>query len=375
MKINKIFNYQIIISAVFVLFLFTEIVYRTTWFTSHGQSDFIHILWFCRIVMLCYLIFFLVKNFSFYYLLVSLLLLIVSFFIYKNSHNLFLYDLFLFPLFITKCINKIKVYHLVFYTYLTSIFVTILLHTIGVLPHFDFFRENTVRYSLGFIHPNSLGLMCVLVAMLFFLIIRKITVFNLLFFVFLSLFCYLIPNSISASFLIFLLLILNVFCNYIHLEDYSVGKKNILFLSICFFIFFLFFVVLLIGTTGYGEGVIKFFPGELWARFSMGNDAFHKYGLSLWGKQDILNSTIVDSAYYFLILVKGIIPTFIYVLFFILAVKKCIDKNDTRLLLIQLVVLIYGLSECVICFPELMFAFFSLSNLSNEKKEEVSINE
>ena len=366
--IRKPFNLGYIVLLSLVIFILIEIVYRTTWLTVHNPRNFEIALLVCRVLMLSFLVLYLISDFSYKFLFYIFALVVVSFFVYKSNHDYFLFDLFAFPLFITKYLRKSVFYNLFFYTYIFGIVATAILYYLDILPHNEvFFRgENTIRYSLGFLHPNTLGMFCIFVGMLFFVKIKKLSITNSLFFVFLSLFCYFVPNSISATFLILFLLVLAFICNYIDIQQVD---KTKIFFTICFLVSLVFFVVLFVGTTGYGEGFIRFFPGELWARFTMGNDALQKYGFSLFGNHEILQSTIVDSAYYYLILVKGIIPTLFYVLFYVMAIKKSLDYNDIRLLVIQLLVLIYGLSENVICFPYVMFAFVSLSYSSFSKNE------
>lgn len=369
LRYSKLLNVEFWVSFVLVLFLICAFVYRTTWFTEHGQRDFVHVLYFCRIMMLGFLIYYLKRNFSIRFFLVSTIIIFTSYFIYITNHNFFLFDLFIIPLFITNFLSKKKFYNLFFYTYLSCTVLTFVLHFLGVLPHLEHYRTDSVRYALGFLHPNTLGLFCILISMLFFLKTSKLTLINSIFYLIIAFFCYFVPNSISATVVVFILFLLSIICNYIELEIYSAEFKKILFICICIIVLSIFLVVIFVGTTGVGEEIIKLLPGELWARFSMGNDAFQKYGLSLWGNQEVVHDIIVDSAYYYLIVVKGCIPAIIYVLLFLTAIKKCIYFNDTRLLFIQLLTLIYGFSENTICYPYVMFVFVSLSYslLSNNK--------
>ena len=91
---------------------------------------------------------------------------IVSYITHKFSGSYFLFDLFFIPIFLSKIVDFNTIVKIFFYVIVIAVITTVFLDIYEVLPQKSFgTRGKFVRYNLGFAHPNSLGLMFMLLGM------------------------------------------------------------------------------------------------------------------------------------------------------------------------------------------------------------------
>ena len=145
---------------------------------------------------------------------------------------------------------------------------------------------------------------------------------------------------------------------------------------IIFAVLLLFFTAVIIAVyyvslTGEFKEYIVRLPGTMWSRFSLGAEAYAKYGFSLFGQPYNPKYTnpgffVVDCTCFYLPVFIGIIPSIVYLLLVYRAIWFSLRNSSFNLLLVQLLIFIYSVSEYIVIYPLFMFIYF---NFGNESKK------
>ncbi|SKA62330.1 hypothetical protein SAMN02745213_01242 [Succinivibrio dextrinosolvens DSM 3072] len=355
-----------------VIMLFVHIFECSTFCLSFSTASFDLLLLISRVVMVLsflsieYLSGFKTKRLACF---IIFIVLSVLFHLYADTWNLF--DFFFLPLFFSNYFSYNKLINIIFYTFVVSILCVIFLFSIKLIPTANYHRGFILRRSLGFGHPNTLGLMLMLVSMVLVLKARMISFCIKLLLFFFAIFIFVIPNSYTSGILVLLLLLLVCF-----IENFEKSLRKVnndaTFLLFVLFLIALISLVYLVAFTNIFRDLFVSLPGSSWARFELGRDAFYKYGLSLWAQNipisdDPAHYLIIDCTYFNIPIVKGIIPFFVYMGVYIFSVRDCIKYQNVRLFIIQCIVLIYGISENFLYYPIFMFIFLVNKNSNQEK--------
>lgn len=294
---------------------------------------------------------------------------IVSYITHKLSGSYFLFDLFFIPIFLSKIVDFNTIVKIFFYVIVIAVITTVLLDLYGVLPQKSFgTRDKFVRYNLGFAHPNSLGLMLMLLGMLFVLKVKKLTFDHLLIPILLGIICVVVPNSYTSAYVLFMLAF--VLCLIIRFQNCNLTIANQRILFVTLFVVFISIIVSVyfLSFSDYFKDYLHKLPETLHARFCFGAEAYIKYGLSIFGQPYSPKDTypgyfIVDSTLFYLPVFIGIVPSIIYMLLVSRAVWLSIKCNNFVLLVVQFLIFIYSISEYIVIYPFFMFAYFcSCSN-------------
>ena len=290
---------------------------------------------------------------------------IVSYITHKFSGSYFLFDLFFIPIFLSKIVDFNTIVKIFFYVIVIAVITTVFLDIYEVLPQKSFgTRGKFVRYNLGFAHPNSLGLMLMLLGMLFVLKVKKLTFDHLLVLVLLGIICVVVPNSYTSAYVLFMLAF--VLCLIIRFQNCNLTIANQRILFVTLFVVFISIIVSVyfISFSDYFKNFLHKLPETLHARFCFGAEAYIKYGLSIFGQPYSPKDTypgyfIVDSTLFYLPVFIGIVPSIIYMLLVSRAVWLSIKCNNFVLLVVQFLIFIYSISEYIVIYPLFMFAYFN----------------
>ena len=290
---------------------------------------------------------------------------IVSYITHKFSGSYFLFDLFFIPIFLSKIVDFNTIVKIFFYVIVIAVITTVFLDIHEVLPQISFgTRGKFVRHNLGFAHPNSLGLMLMLLGMLFVLKVKHLTFEHLLLPILLGIICIVVPNSYSSAYVLFMLAFL--LCLIIRFQNCNltiVAQRRFFVTLMIIFICTIALVYFLSLSECFKDFLHKL-PGTLLARLSFGAEAFRKYGFSLFGQPYFPKDTypgyfIVDSTFFYLPIFIGMVPSIIYLLLVGRAVWLSIKNNNFVLLVIQFLIFIYSISEYIVIYPYFMFAYFN----------------
>ncbi len=295
-----------------------------------------------------------------------------SYIAHKYSGSWFLFDLFFIPLFLSKRININTVISIFFYVLAVAAIITVFLDIYNILPQLSFGKRGKFeRYNLGFAHPNSLGLMLMLLGMSLILKVKRVTFDHILALVLLGIICMVVPNSNTSAFTLLALAVL--LCLTMKFQNI---KLNLTASVIIFAVLLLFFTAVIIAVyyvslTGAFKEYIVRLPGAMWSRFSLGAEAYAKYGFSLFGQPYNPKYTnpgffVVDCTCFYLPVFIGIIPSIVYLLLVYRAIWFSLRNSSFNLLLVQLLIFIYSVSEYIVIYPLFMFIYF---NFGNESKK------
>lgn len=271
-----------------------------------------------------------------------------------------IFDAFFLSVYLSDEIDYKKVIDVYFYTFLIGTVIIIVSGAFLPEDAFDFVRENgRTRYTLGFIHPNSLGRSILVLNMLLSLKLKDLKVYGLVFIQIISaLFVFLVPNSVTSAICIVLLTIFTVLTaekpkTVLNKRMYKVYATSAMFalIAVVYFITINFAVF---------DDVLYSVSSTFYARFLFGQEAITEYGFNLFGHQNIpfandiavakenVRYFVVDCLYVYMPLVFGIIPTLWYLYYFTVCMHKCISKSNLRLLGCYFIILIYGILESAI---------------------------
>ena len=290
---------------------------------------------------------------------------ILSCITHKFSGSYFLFDLFFIPIFLSKIVDFNTIVKIFFYVIVIAVITTVFLDIYEVLPQKSFgTRGKFVRYNLGFAHPNSLGLMLMLLGMLFVLKVKKLTFDHLLVPILLGIICIVVPNSYTSAYVLFLLAF--VLCLIIRFQycNLTIATQRILFVTLIVIFISIIVSVYFLSFSDYFKDYLHKLPETLHCRFRFGAEAYIKYGLSIFGQPYSPKDTypgyfIVDSTLFYLPVFIGIVPSIIYMLLVSRAVWLSIKCNNFVLLVVQFLIFIYSISEYIVIYPLFMFAYFN----------------
>ena len=290
---------------------------------------------------------------------------ILSYITHKFSGSYFLFDLFFIPIFLSKIVDFNTIVKIFFYVIVIAVITTVFLDIYEVLPQTSFGRRGKfVRYNLGFAHPNSLGLMLMLLGMLFVLKVKKLTFDHLLVLVLLGIICVVVPNSYTSAYVLFMLAF--VLCLIIRFQNcnLTIATQRILFVTLIVIFISIIVSVYFLSFSDYFKDYLHKLPETLHCRFRFGAEAYIKYGLSIFGQPYYPKDTypgffIVDSTLFYLPVFIGIVPSIIYMLLVSRAVWMSVKYNNFVLLVVQFLIFIYSISEYIVIYPFFMFAYFN----------------
>ena len=295
-----------------------------------------------------------------------------SFATYKIGNSWVLFDLFFIPLFLSKRLNLTIVIELFFYLILLGTIVTIALDLCGCLPKFpvNFYKGTQIRYNLGFSHPNSLGMMFMLVSMLLVLKVKKMNFLCFLSLSILGSLCVIFPKSYSSALIVYCLSLFSFFKMIIKNLSFELSRKIVRFFALGVF------SSVIIGTyvvalTGWANDGPLNLPQSLLSRFILGAKAFTRYGFSLFGQDyhpvgttaimygaDPSTYFVVDCLYFYMPIFVGVLPTLVYLSLFYRSAWISIERANYALLFVLIMVSIYSISEYLVVFPLFMFVYF-----------------
>ncbi|MDV7757566.1 hypothetical protein [Liquorilactobacillus mali] len=284
----------------------------------------------------------------FYFLSIFLLISVMNLLFTKDATFLNLFIMYI--IFSDFTVDEIT--RIFFRFNLIALIIILPMHYFGLLPSVETYNDNLVKYSLGFSHPNSLGITLLIVNICFVYLsknrLKLLPTISLLFFDGILLNISQARTSLYLIILLFLLwIIFNKFNRKILFELWAVGS---FFLSI--FLFFLTYIVNFFPpNNSYYFILNNFFSGRL----DLIQFFFNKYGVTFFGQQihyelilhSILNYSyeVLDNSYAKLLVNYGIIAVVAYLgLIGLICFYSYRSKNKWMLIPV-IIFLLLGFSE------------------------------
>lgn len=226
----------------------------------------------------------------------------------------------------------------------TAVVATVIgLSLLGLVQGGEATRDGTIRYSLGFPHPNTLGLEIMVIALEFYYVFRKHRVLTFLTTLLATIFIFVVPNSRTTAVILAFLLI------YITFNKTIKKLMRLKFLRLAITLSFALFTLLSLGMANLGHinSELATSVNQLTStRITLYSQAFDDAGVSMLGNpyENQLPYTL-DNAYLRLLISYGVLQ---YLIFLILSIStfRILYKNEQDdFIFILLILQIYGLME------------------------------
>ena len=265
---------------------------------------------------------------------------------YITIQNWGMFDLIFIPLYLGDRIDYKKLFTMYFDITVVTVLLLSILSILDLIPSYDVIRHGGgMRYALGFGHPNQLG-MILFNAVLAKFLSTEIS-YHGMFAIFLTvIFLVVIPNSITnalGTFLIFGYLVIE----RLRGRKRKVGEKFIK----SWFCFAIFGLLIIIWAVYYGVlntaigDFVKALSGTFYTRFTLGQEALDRYGISLFGQTieqvgfeqirlgiaNMQDYFTVDCLYYLFPIKYGAVPSLVFAASYVLALYKSVVKGNMRL--------------------------------------------
>ena len=315
------------------------------------------------------------KKYLFYFMTFVFIFFIIKKF--SNSHLSF--HLFFIPLFLSQFIRRSKLCSILLIISVISFSIVFIGYFYGLFKSDLYSRNGLIRYSLGFLHPNTLGFIVLTTSFLLFLRYQVVRIIDIVFVTVSIVFLYYVPRSMTPVFLLLLLLGFQISIYFYKAKfDALVSNnriKNVLFYFLVLIVILTIFFTYFISFTNFGKNIFLDMPGSIWARFELGRVAYEKYGFSLFGTpiesvfpdpiRNITEYFVVDCAYFFIPINYGVVSFVLYIFMILTLLRKASFSGDYKLIFVLLLIVFSGVSEVYI-FSPILIPIFSCAFCSDE---------
>ncbi len=301
---------------------------------------------------------------------------------YNSQHRIFA-SAWLFIV-ASKYIDIDKAIDIVFVIEILIIISIIAMFELGMIDEIVTYRGSIIRHSLGFLHPNFLGMQIFqLIAMWLYKRRQRISLFDFCLLGMAVLFTYAYPNSQSAFVSMIILCIITFF--YILLmrkEDHLVVMSKVL-IVIFLIVAVGSIIITFLDTNQYA--FLKKLDKMLSWRFATGHMTLKHYGVTLWG-QEIYGSVdrpiiglfykfYLDNAYMALLLRYGVVVLTIFLCLYCGTMIHFLKSKNYYMIVILFTYGIYGVMETNLFSLSKNIFLLSMSYLIFSKRyEEKSID-
>ena len=239
---------------------------------------------------------------------------------------------------------------------LTGLLIVFILFKMGVVKDYVLYRNGIAnRHSLGFVHPNHLGLWLFSLSACY-VYSRDDEQFKYFPLIFLFFFCYFVPNSQTGFVCIALLLFMMCVYSYLERNDFEKGKTNLgVILIILSLVFNIASVVLcVIDTSKIGFfNLLDIYTGK---RLSMAHRSYLQYGVKIFGQSIYISGGSgevvfgqtrlwLDNAYMAILMRFGVIAYVGFTILYTFTMIRTMRKQQFMTLFILFVFAVYGIME------------------------------
>lgn len=244
-----------------------------------------------------------------------------------------------------------RAYHVL----LIMIPIIVLSSRIGLIEDTVRYRNGIVRYSLGFAHPNTLGMKIFqLLACHFYIRREKLNIWDYLFLMAAIVFTYTVPNS-QTSYISMMVLLLGILLN--HFAN-KLGTSFSHIYSACLIAMAALFNILSVMWSLIGikdNSALATLDRFLSNRFSVCHRTFQIFGATLLGNPTLTTGTytisgqmetlFLDNAYMVLLLRYGIVAYILFSFVYGANLIRCRRSSQNMLLIILFCYALYGVME------------------------------
>lgn len=247
-----------------------------------------------------------------------------------------------------KFIKKVYIVQIIMILLVIGLFLT------GYIEETIIYRDSVIRHSLGFSHPNMLGVRVFqLVVCRSYLVRKNIRITDVIITLLAAYFVYRVPNSKTAY---YSLIILSVFMT-IHILSLMINSETVWMMNWCYVVA----LVVNFGSVALSVidvnkySVLRTIDRALSRRFSHCHSTLRFYGISIWGQniQNIVKRHMIGRYYHFLLdnsylsilLRYGIVVFLIFSGLYLTTMYYLIKNKQYMLVSIICMFAIYGIME------------------------------
>lgn len=218
----------------------------------------------------------------------------------------------------------------------------IMLYFSGIInTSFTSVRGEILRNSWGFRHPNTLGLILIIIFFeITYLYGKERNAWKIILSIMFAAFIYLVPNSRAPLYVIIFYLVISLLKNKVN-ENFLnkiIFRKNLLF------IIFSSVSIMMVVLYANSPLIINIDTGIMSNRIFYQKLAFEDTGISLLGK-NISENTVLDNSYIYVLLGYGVFIYFFYYSIYKKLFNAVMDDKQMELLIIIVSILLYGVFE------------------------------
>lgn len=362
-----------ILLGVLILSLVILIVFTRSSFAIYGASTDLINKWFQIILLMLVGVSMIFKNYTAQLLVFFLFGLCISFTSFYVTKDKTILNILLIMFFFSSYSKKTVVKSFLVVNIL-SFAIIIISNKLGLLN--SVFVQNgsfsSIKNSLGFIHPNTLGITLLIINLLLVYLYReKLKVWHVLGINFINLYFYHFSGARTSMALIILTYIMWALFKYSTVRLLTPGKLVLAYSILILFLFFFSYYSSMSSSLFVTKTFLSHLDELLTGRLTLGNMFIQEYGINLVGHQvsfssldNLIYSTgnnyrILDNSYLKLLINYGLIVSISYIFLNIATVYKSIKtENDFWILIPFTIFAFIGFSEQSMLYFWVNFTFF-----------------
>lgn len=253
-----------------------------------------------------------------------------------------------------KCIDFDRVIRISYYIELAALILVVYLFATGFVSEVTTYRCSMVRHSLGFSHPNQLGIRVFLLIVCRCYVRRdKFNVLDWLLIIAAAIFVKLVPDSKTSFYALIILAVIMALYEFVRLLGGDLGKLVNIMIVVAILANALSIVLSLISVKNHP--VLNRFDRMMSFRFSACHKTFQYYGVKIFGQKiELILSRPgigrvyhfwLDNAYMSILLRYGIVTFVLFSALYIWTMVMLKKKEQYLLVAILCLYALYGIME------------------------------
>lgn len=244
-----------------------------------------------------------------------------------------------------------KIVHTAYKILLITIPMVIFWRLAGFIEDYTMIRGNVPRFSLGFSHPNQLGLRVFQLTLCHCYVNRtKLGILNYCYIILAVIFTIVFPHSQTAYISLIVFIILLLVCQYI--KNRELFAKSLVIGALLLNVL----SIILSFIDVHKSNILSQIDRWMSARFSLSHRVWSIYGVSFWGQRvyvteeerklvGIIGRLWLDNAYVSILLRYGILVFLITAFAYLSLLKSMAIRKEYILVIILFLYALYGLME------------------------------
>lgn len=296
------------------------------------------------------------------------------------SQTFFLMSLWMFVV-ASKDTSFEKIIQITYKVLKITVPAVLILHFLGYIEDYTIYRQGVARYSLGFSHPNQLGLRFFQLIVCHFYVHRNaIRKRDWLYLLATIIFVYIVPNS-QTAFCCLIAFLIGMYLTYFLQQNsqrlLEIYGRVLMVLALLFNIFSVLFSIIIIKKDSW----LYVLDSWMSVRFSACHKVYELFGVKFWGNKLYISANErmqigyhenlwLDNAYMALLLRFGILTYVLFSLIYLINMSYHKRNKNMFLAVILFVYALYGIMEQGMISLTHNIFLLSLANLLYDKNSQ-----